>query len=40
VAAAYRAMESLERLGSTRDLTALLEPSAGGAGVRRAVGNG
>jgi 2-methylcitrate dehydratase PrpD len=41
VAAAYRTMESLERLGSTRDLTALLEPARGGtAEVRRAAGSG
>ena len=40
VAAAYRALDSLERLGSTRDLTKLLEPSGGSARVRRAVGNG
>ena len=39
VAAAYRALESLERLGSTRELTRLLEPSAtGAAGARRAIG--
>jgi 2-methylcitrate dehydratase PrpD len=40
VAAAYRALESLERLSATRDLTKLLEPAGGSAGVRRAIGSG
>jgi 2-methylcitrate dehydratase PrpD len=39
VAAAYRALDTLERLVTTRDLTKLLEPSAAAAaGVRRATG--
>ena len=38
VAAAYRALDSLEQLAATRDLTKLLEPSAAAAGPRRAAG--
>ena len=41
VAAACRALESLEKLGSTRELTALLEAAGAGAGAaRQVVGSG
>jgi 2-methylcitrate dehydratase PrpD len=40
VTAACRALESLEKLGATRDLTKLLEPAAGIVEIRRAMGSG
>jgi 2-methylcitrate dehydratase PrpD len=40
VAAAYRTLDALERLGAARELTKLLEPAGGSTGVRRAIGSG
>jgi len=37
VAAACRALEALEKTGSVRELTTLLEPAGAGAGAARLV---